>query len=153
VPEGGEFVVRVVGGTIWGASVLSFFKARSALFRQSLVDTRPPALLAVVLQFFRCLLQPKSSPLTGAWSLRDRGFVTPWAARDDHVSAVLGGVQLLQGIFWWRHVFYTRRLRRCFFPTTALVFGCFLVLEYRLYLIVCSVLDLAWSLLFSTDCL
>jgi len=40
-----------------------------------------------------------------------------------------------------------------FFPTTALVFGCFLVLEYRLYLIVCSVLDLAWSLLFSTDCL
>jgi hypothetical protein len=26
-------------------------------------------------------------------------------------------------------------------------FGCFLVIDYRLYLIVCSVLDLAWSLL------
>jgi len=34
--------------------------------------------------------------LTGAWSSRARGFVTPWAARDDHVSvfvAVLGGVR------------------------------------------------------------
>jgi hypothetical protein len=96
VPEGGEFVVLVAGGTIWGASVLSFFKARSALFRQSLVNTHPPTFLAVVLQFCRCLLRPKISPLTGTWSSRARGFVTPWAARDDHVSvsvAVLGGVR------------------------------------------------------------
>jgi hypothetical protein len=32
-----------------------------------------------------------------------------------------------------------------------LFFGCLLVIDYRLYLIGCSVLDLAWSLLFSTD--
>jgi len=95
VLEEGEFIVRVVGGTIWGASVLSFFKARYALFRQSLVDTCPPALLAVVLQFYRCLLRPESSPFTGTWSSLARGFVTPWAAHDDQVFvsvAVLGGV-------------------------------------------------------------
>jgi hypothetical protein len=96
VPEGGEFVVRIASETIWGASILSFFKARFALFRQSLVDMRPPALLVVVLQFCRCLLRLESSLLTSAWSSRARGFVTPWAARDDHAFvsvAVLGGVR------------------------------------------------------------
>jgi hypothetical protein len=120
-PEGVESVVRVAGWTIWGVSVLSFFSSRSAMFRQSLVDTRLPALLAVVLRFCRCLLRPESSLLPGTWSSRARGFVTPWAACDDHVStpvAVLDGVRwiwvrLLQGIC-------RRRLRRCIVPTTAL---------------------------------
>jgi hypothetical protein len=127
-PEGVESFVRVAGGTIWGVSVLSFFSYRSALFRQSLVDTRLPALLAVVLRFCRCLLRPESSPLPSAWSSRARGFVTPWAARDDHVSAivaVLDGfqwiwVRLLQGICRRRRMWNTRRLRRCIIPTTAL---------------------------------
>jgi len=55
-------------------------------------------------------------------------FVTPWAVRDDHVSAivaVLDGfqwiwVRLLQGICRRRRMWNTRRLRRCIIPTTAL---------------------------------
>jgi hypothetical protein len=157
-----ESVVHVVGETVWGASVLSFFMAKFALFRQSLVDTRPPTLLAIVLRFCRCLLRPESSPLTGAWSSRARGFVTPWAALDDHVFRLCCHA-------WWRSgdlVFGccmgysssgacgTRAVSGgAFFPTTAPVFGCFLVLDFRLCLIVYFVLGLAWSLLFSTDCL
>lgn len=51
-----------------------FFCSRSALFCQSMVDTRLPALLAVVLRFCRCLLRPESSPLTGTWSSRASGL-------------------------------------------------------------------------------
>lgn len=65
-----------------------------------------------------------------------QGFVTPWAARDDHVSAsgdVLVGVRwicvrLLQGICRLRRVWYTHHLRRCIIPTTALFLGVFLLL-------------------------
>jgi hypothetical protein len=154
-PEGVASVVRVAGGTIWGVLVLSFFSSRSALFRHSLVDTRPPALLTVVLRFCRCLLRPNNSPLTGAWSARARGLVTPWAARVDHVSAsvdVLGGVRWNWCLVAAGDLPAAARVphapsRAVHYSDDSSFFKCFPVLDCRLYLIVCSVLDLAWSLM------
>jgi hypothetical protein len=137
----------------------SFFKARSTLFHRPLVDTRPPALLAVVLQFYRCLLRPKCSLVTGAWSSHARVFFTPWAACDGHVSSLLPCLVVFGGL-WCSAVAEDLPVpaRVLYLPSPGVLsfddsfcFGRFLVFDYRLYLIVCSVLDLAWSLLLSTD--
>jgi hypothetical protein len=58
---------------------------------------------------------------------------TPWAARVGYIPTLLphlveigvNGVRLLQGIFWRRRVFYTRRLRRRSFRRQLLVLGVF----------------------------
>jgi hypothetical protein len=55
---------------------VSFFEARSALIHRLLVDTRPPAMLVVVLWFSRCPLRTESSSGIGAWSSRARVFYT-----------------------------------------------------------------------------
>jgi len=80
--------------------------------------------------------------LTDAWSARARGLVTPWAARVDHVSAfvaVHGGVRLLQRISW-------RASPAAHYSDDSSFFGCFPVLDCRLYLIV--LLCVRFSLVF-----
>jgi hypothetical protein len=131
------------------------------MFRRPMVDTRPLALLVVVLRFCRCLLRPKSSPVNGAWSLHARVFFTIWAARDSHVPSLLPCLVEFGGLWCLAYAGDLPVPARVLHASSSIVlssddsfcFGCFLVLEYRLYLTICSVLDLAWSLLLSTNCL
>jgi hypothetical protein len=92
---GREIGASVVGGTIWCAPVLSFFKARFALFRRPMVNMCLPALLPIVLRFYRCLLQLKSSPVYGAWSSRARVF-SPLGLR------VMATFRLCCHVWWLR---------------------------------------------------
>jgi hypothetical protein len=57
-------------------SVFSLFEARSALFHSPIVDTRPLAVLIIVLWFRSCLLRPGSSAVIDAWYPRARVFYT-----------------------------------------------------------------------------
>jgi hypothetical protein len=77
----------------------SFLKTRSPLFRRPLVNTHLSVVLAVVLQFCRCVIRPERSPVTGAWSSRARVFSTPWAARDGYVPPLLPCLVVIE-ILW-----------------------------------------------------
>jgi hypothetical protein len=70
------------------------------MFRRPLVDTRPLALLIVVLWFSRCLLRLESSAVIGAWSSRVRVLYTLWAARYGHVSYLLLYLVVSEGFFF-----------------------------------------------------
>jgi hypothetical protein len=84
--------------------------------------------------------------LTGAW-----WFITPWAARDDHISAsvaVLGGVRWIWCSVAAGDMPAAVRVPHALssavhYSDDSSFFGCFFVIDYRLYLIVCFVLDLA----------
>jgi hypothetical protein len=89
--------------------------------------------------------------VTGAWSSRAKVFSTLGAARDGYVPSLLaclvvfgslrcsGATRALLASACVLHAPFPAVL----LPTSASVFGCFFVLVYRLYLAVCSVLDLA----------
>jgi hypothetical protein len=87
--------------------------------------------------------------VTGAWSSRARVFSTPWAARDGYVPPLLPYLVAI-GSLWCSAVagdlLAPARVLHApspvvLLPTSASVFGCFLVLDFRLYLAVCSELD------------
>jgi hypothetical protein len=89
--------------------------------------------------------------VTGAWSSHARVFFTLWAARDGYVPSLLACLVAF-GSLRCSDAAGALLASACvlhapspvmLLPTSASVFGCFLVLVYRLYLAVCSVLDLA----------
>jgi hypothetical protein len=129
----------------------SFFKTKSTLFRCPLVDTHPLVVLVVVLRFCRCVIRPERSPVTGAWSSRARVFSTSWAARDGYVPPLLPCLVAI-GSLWCSaaagDLLAQARVLHApppavLLPTSASVFWCYLVLDFRLYLTVCSGVDLA----------
>jgi hypothetical protein len=146
---GEEFAARVANGKVWPCFNFStIFEARSTQFCRPLVDMCPPSLLAAVLWSNYCLLRSESSSVIGAWSSRVRVFshlgprmmATPCLFCLVWWRPGFSGDRLLQGIFRWRRVCYTRRLRWCFSSDGSFCFECFLEFD-RLYLIVCPALN------------
>jgi hypothetical protein len=99
--------------------------------------------------------------VNGAWSSRAKVFFTPWATRDGHVLSLLPCLVEFGGLWCLASAGDLSVSTRVLHTPSPMVlssddsicFECFLVLVYILYLTVCSVLDLAWSLLLSIDCL